>query len=414
MSDNELKFPRGFYWGGATAAHQVEGGMKNDWTEWETSPQRLTDLERSGLIEKYGRDNFISGKAVDHYHRFAEDFKLARELGHNATRFSLEWSRLEPGEGRFDEKEFEHYREVIQTAKKNGLEPFVTLWHWTLPLWVRDMGGWENSRTVQHFAHFVSKATEELGDEVKFWLTVNEPEVYVSESYLRGIRPPQRRNFIAYLRVVRHLSAGHRAAYRAIKKARPASLVGLASHQIYFEAAAYDLIGRGAKILADWWWNFRFIGKSTDCLDFIGVNNYFSVPVGVGRGNTLNVPKSDLGWELHPNSLQGVLQNLKCFKKPLYVTESGLADAEDKLRPWFLAETLKGVHRAIADGADVRGYLHWSLTDNFEWESGFWPRFGLIAVDYKTLKRTPRPSALIYRDICRKNGLNNIETKRPA
>ncbi len=407
MKDKDIIFPKGFFWGAATAAHQVEGGLKNDWTEWEASPKRLAELERSGLIKKYGKDNFMSGRAADQYRLFADDFKLARELGHNATRFSLEWSRLEPEEGRFNEKEFAHYREVIRAARANGLEPFVTLWHWTLPLWVRDQGGWQNGKTIGDFARFTEKVALEFGADVQFWLTLNEPEVYAIESYLQGIRPPQKRSPLAYLRVLRHLVLAHHAAYAVMRQMLPGAQVGLASHQIHFVSAPHDPIGWLIKKLADWWWNGRFIAKSADCLDFIGVNNYFRMPVGIGRGNAPSVPKSDLGWELHPDSLKSVLLGLKHFKKPLYVTESGLADAEDKLRPWFIRETLKGVHQAIASGAEVRGYLHWSLLDNFEWESGFWPRFGLIAIDHKTLKRTPRPSAFLYRDICRANELKN-------
>ncbi len=406
MKEKELKFPQGFLWGAATAAHQVEGGLKNDWTEWETSSKRMAYLERAGLIKKYGRDNFISGRATDHYHLFPTDFKLARELGHNATRFSLEWSRLEPVEGQFNEKEFAHYREVIRTARINGLEPFITLWHWTLPLWVRDQGGWENSQTIGYFARFTERVALKLGADVRFWLTLNEPEVYAAESYWQGIRPPQKRNPLAYLRVLRHLVMAHHASYAVMKQLFPHSMIGLATNQIHFDAQSFDWAGREMARIANWWWNDRFLNQTVPALDFIGVNHYFHTRTGLWPDRQI-YPMSDMGWKLRPESIYPVIVHLKRFRKPIYITENGLADAKDKYRAWFIQETLHHVHRAIADGVDVRGYFHWSLTDNFEWESGFWPRFGLIEIDYQTLQRIPRPSALLYREICKTNRILN-------
>ncbi len=139
-----LEFPKNFYWGAATSSHQVEGNNRNDWSEWEKSGDRIKDLEKRGLIKKYGLENYISGQACDHYNRFREDFDIAKSLGHNAHRFSIEWSRVEPEEGKFDEKEIEHYRQVILALKERGIEPFVTLWHWTVPVWFAQKGGWLN------------------------------------------------------------------------------------------------------------------------------------------------------------------------------------------------------------------------------------------------------------------------------
>ncbi|MCL4403779.1 glycoside hydrolase family 1 protein [Patescibacteria group bacterium] len=404
MKDEEIKFPEGFYWGAATAAHQVEGGQRNDWTEWETSPARMANLERSGLIKKYGKGNFISGLATDHYHLFKEDLRMAKALGHNAARFSLEWSRLEPERGRFDEHEFAHYLGVVRTAKKDGLEPFVTLWHYTLPLWVRDQGGWENRSTIDDFARFVEKVVLILGPEIKFWITINEPEVYAGDAYLAGRKPPQKKNPVAYLRVLRHLAIAHRAAYAVIKQLSPRSLIGIASNQIHFDARSFDPIGKAAAVIADRWWNARFLNRIAHTSDFIGVNHYFHIWTGLWPDRD-HYPLSDMNWKLRPASIYPVLMRLKRFGKPIYVTENGLADSKDEHRAWFIRETLNGVHRAIGSGADVRGYLHWALLDNFEWTDGFWPRFGLISVDYETLERKYRPSALAYRDICRGNGI---------
>lgn len=402
MNDG-TEFPKNFYWGAATAAHQVEGGQKNDWTEWETSPKRLKSLERSGLIKKYGRDNFVSGRAVDHYHLFKDDFQMAKALGHNATRFSIEWSRIEPQEGRFDEKELEHYRTVIRAAKENGLELFVTLWHYTLPLWVRDQGGWANKKTIGDFTRFAEKTVLALGRDVKFWLTVNEPDVYAAEAYLVGRRPPQKHDPAAYLRAFRHMVLAHHAVFAVIRQLAPGAQVGAALNQMHFDARPSDPLGRGAAAIANWWWNDRFLKRIASASDFVGVNHYFHVWTGLWPDPTKDYPLSDMGWKLRPESIYAVLARLKRFGKPIYVTENGLADAKDERRAWFISETLKHVRRAINDGADVRGYFHWALIDNFEWHDGFWPRFGLIEINYKTIERKIRPSALAYRDICRSN-----------
>ena len=173
-------FPKGFYWGAATSAHQVEGGNHNDWSEWETSPARLEELQRRGLDPAL----YISGKACDHYDWYEEDFDIAESLGHNAHRFSIEWSRIEPEEGKFNEQEIGHYRKVIQALRARGIEPFVTLWHWPLPLWVAHQGAWENKRTVDNFARYCERVAKEFKDEVKYWMVLNEPGYWFANAYV--------------------------------------------------------------------------------------------------------------------------------------------------------------------------------------------------------------------------------------
>ncbi len=398
-------FPKGFFWGASTAAHQVEGGTMNDWSEWEKSEKRLKHLKKLKLIEKFGENNFISGMAADHYNRFDDDFKMAGEMGHNATRFSLEWSRIEPIEGEFDEKELGHYRDVVRSARRNGLESFVTIWHWPIPLWLRDKGGWESKKMPKYFARYAERVMRAMGNDVKFWITLNEPQVYSAESFLLGEWPPQKMNPSSYLKVFHNLIKAHIAAYGAIKKISPKAQVGIASHNMHFDASKRSLMGHIFKAVADWWWNFYFLGRINDYQDFIGLNHYFHKKMDHWWSGKKNEVFSDMGWRLHPESMEHVLMDLKRFKKPIYITENGLADEGDVKRPWFIIETLKHVHRAIEHGADVRGYLHWSLMDNFEWAEGFWPRFGLVEVDYKTLERKMRPSAHLYRDICLENGV---------
>lgn len=375
-----FKFPFGFYLGAATSAYQVEGGVKNDWSD--------------------AGEKFDAGKACDHYNRFEEDFDIAKSLGHNAHRFSIEWSRIEPEQGKFNEKEIEHYRKVIKALKNRGIEPFVTLWHWSLPLWLRDKGGVSSREFSKYFALYAEKIAQELGADVKFWITINEPEIYSTNSYLKGIWPPQKKNLICYLRVFKNLIKAHKKSYAVIKKIQPSAQIGIAKNNIYFDAGEKKFCS--LKILADWWWNFYFLNKIKNYQDFIGLNHYFHNRIKNGKFNqNENLKISDMGWELYPKAIYHVLKDLKKYNKPVYITENGLADAQDKNREWFIKESLKNVVKAINEGVDVRGYLYWSLLDNFEWDKGFWPRFGLVEVDYRTMERKIRPSALEYAKICR-------------
>src|SRR5580704_6637965 len=234
MTLRPIEFPTGFYWGAATSSHQVEGGCSNDWSQWEKSEARRSFLQSTGQAERYGIDNFISSMACDHYNRFREDFELAKRLGHNATRFSIEWSRIEPDEGQIDRAEIEHYLKVVLFLRQIGIEPLVTLWHWPLPLWLRDKGGWTNRKTADYFARYCHTVAEALSPHVNFWITLNEPEVYAANSYIAGVWPPQRRNPYAYMRVFHNLVAAHRLAYNAIKRLYPKSQVGIAKANIYY------------------------------------------------------------------------------------------------------------------------------------------------------------------------------------
>ncbi|HBC58793.1 TPA: hypothetical protein DCZ14_00005, partial [Candidatus Azambacteria bacterium] len=205
-----VAFPKGFFWGSATSAHQVEGNNVNDWSE----PERQNAVRLAKEAKKYWRkwqqdkfpemfnpENYISGKACDHYNRFEEDFDVAKSLGHNAHRFSVEWSRIEPEEGQFNEKEIEHYKKVVKTLRERGIEPFVTLWHWTQPLWIRDIGGWENKKTIDYFVRYVEKLAASFGDGVKFWIVVNEPNIYAALGYIRGDQPPGVKNIFKAIKV---------------------------------------------------------------------------------------------------------------------------------------------------------------------------------------------------------------------
>jgi beta-glucosidase len=410
----ESKFPRGFFWGAATSSHQVEGGCVNDWSEWEKANAERLAREAKGIYyewqqekfpEMFEAQNYISGKACDHYHLYEKDFDLARDLGHNAHRFSLEWSRIEPEEGKFDEKEIEHYRQVISALKARDMETFVTLWHWTLPLWLAKKGGTAASEFPFYFERFAEKIAETIGTEIKFWITLNEPDVQSAHAYLKKAWPPQKKNPFLYWKALRNLISAHQRTFAVIKKKYPHAQIGIAKHQIAFEVVRPTALNKLLKKLADWWWNEYFLNQIKNQQDFIGLNHYNRNVVNNGFYKNPNKIQTDFGWEYYPQSIYQALVELRRFGKPIYITENGIADQSDELRQKFIPAALAAVARAIANGVDVRGYLYWSLLDNFEWDKGFWPRFGLVEIDYKTLERKVRPSAQKYAEICRNNSL---------
>lgn len=410
------KFPEGFLWGAATASHQVEGGQHNDWSEWEkANALRLARESEQNFqwnpnwkkfkTEATNPKNYISGDACDQYHRYEGDFDILNELHLNTYRFSIEWSRIEPDEGLFDKKEIDHYCNEIAALRKRGIEPFVTLWHWPLPLWLAEKGGILSNDFPKYFERYAKTLVLAFGTDVQFWITENEPDVQTSHAYLKGVWPPQEKSIWKYLRALHRLIAAHKLAYRAIKEQFPSAQIGIAKHQVYFELARPTVLNRFLKAIANFGWNFYFLNRIKHYQDFIGLNHYHRNVIDNGFRKNPNKIQTDFGWEYWPDSMYGVLIELKKYGKPIYITESGLADASDILRQKFIPSTLAAVHRAISDGADVRGYFYWSLLDNFEWDKGYWLRFGIVAVDRATQKRTIRPSGFIYGNIAEHNSL---------
>ena len=408
------KFPAGFLWGAATSAHQVEGGINNQWSQWEKenaarlvidAQKKWQPWQQEKFPQMFEQENYISGQACDHYNCFEQDFDIAKDLGHNAHRFSIEWSRVEPEEGKFDEKEIEHYRKVLTSLRQRGIEPFVTLWHWTNPLWIEQVGGTENIEFAKHFSVYAKKMAEEFGDLVKFWVTVNEPMSVISSAYLAGNWPPQKRNIFAALRVYKVLSKAHNDAYDVIHQVNEKAQVGFANILSYFEPnnkkSGLDNL---VVMIADHFSNRKFLKMTEGHNDFLTLQYYFHHKIKfpfIKKNENRNI--SDLSWELYPKGLLHLLTWLGTFNLPIYITENGLADAADEKREYFIKKSLKYVYQAISEGANVKGYFYWSLLDNFEWDKGFWPRFGLVEVDFKTQERKIRPSALEYAKICKNN-----------
>ena len=392
MGEN-IHFPDGFLWGSATSSYQVEGGIENnDWASYAKAS------EGQG-----GPKILFAGRACDHYNRYEEDFNIARELGQNAHRFSIEWARIEPEEGKFDEIEIEHYRKVLKALRERGIEPFVTLWHFTLPIWFAHISGFENKKAPFYFSRYCEYVVKKLGQGSgvpKFWITINEPTVYASGGFLKGKWPPFFKNPFKFYKVVNKLVMSHNLAYQKIKAVNSAFQIGIASHSLNLESSANPLYRLLVNFLI-WFWNHRFLQKIHRHQDFIGLNYYFHKKFG----DKTVYNKSDMGWDIYPKGIYNVLLELKRYHKPVYITENGIADAKDAKRAKFIKEHLYWVNRVINDGVDVRGYFYWSLLDNFEWAGGFGPRFGLVEVDYETMERRIRPSAYEYKKICENNSL---------
>jgi len=396
--NTKSNFPSGFYWGAATSAHQVEGGNINDWSRWEKqnagklakkAGRHWNVQHKKKFPEMLNPENYISGKACDHYNHYEEDFDIAKKLGHNAHRFSIEWSRIEPEEGKFNQNEIEHYRKVIRALKERNLEPFVTLWHFTCPTWFADQGGWLSKKAVFYFTRYVEKVVSELGSDVKFWITINEPVTYSLCMYLEQRWIFNKFSAIKCLRQINVLKNIHKETYKIIKKHNPGLQVGVANNHNYFlQLVRWCPFEWVIVAFLKWFKNMWFLNKIKDHVDFVGVNYHRGISIGLTFGFLCNKKeKTDMGWEICPEGIYHVLKDLKKYKKPVYILENGLADADDSKRAKFIKDHLTWVKKAIDKGVDVRGYFHWSLLDNFEWTLGFWPRFGLVEVDRNTMKR---------------------------
>jgi beta-glucosidase len=404
---SEKKFPEGFLWGAATASYQVEGGIENcDWAQ-AAREQRVP----------------VCGRACEHYTRFEEDFDIAKSLGHTAHRFSVEWARIEPVQGQFDEKEIEHYREVLRALKARNITPLITLWHFTLPLWFSESGGFERKDSPEIFARYCAFVVSRLGDLCTRFSTINEPSVYGSNGWLRGSWPPFKRfavtdlvaitnsgrtfeskankglsPFFTYLKVMKNLAKAHNRAYEEIKKVRQDTDINFVHHVIVFDSNANPFNMLKA-FIANWQWTHVFMRRTKNHYDSIGLNYYFYTQFGDKR----QWRKTDMDWNFAPDRIYDALLMLKRYKKPIYISEAGLADATDSGRAEYIKRQVEAAWQALQAGVDLKGHMYWSLLDNYEWALGFEKRFGLVEIDYKTLERTVRPSAYVYKTICEEN-----------
>jgi beta-glucosidase len=410
--------PRGFLWGTATSAHQIEGGQHDDWTLFEAVPGHIDNGDTSAI-------------AVDGWNRMAEDVGLMKALHANAYRFSIEWSRLEPTEGEWNEEAWARYQDLVGRLDESGITPMVTLLHFTLPTWMADRGGVAAPDFPERFSRFAAEAGRRLGPGVELWCTLNEPNVQMYMGYVIGTWPPLVKSPMRAAEAWMGLLRGHAAAARALRASDPDARIGIAHNMMILDPEwRFSLLDWLAVRFAHETWNWslpdalrdgrvrlRLPGVSLDerlpelvgSVDYLGINYYFRYFVhaspGADRGVTLRPGpgmRSELGGDpppgdAHPEGLLRLMRQVHHrYRLPIYVTEGGIADAKGTMRGALIRGHVEALHRALAEGIPVRGYFHWSLMDNFEWDKGYRPRFGLYRVDRETLERTPAPGADVF------------------
>jgi beta-glucosidase len=402
-------FPRGFLFGCATSAYQIEGGIENDWSDWE----------RAGRCKEAGTR---CGRATDHWNRWERDVELLAELGAQAYRFSVEWARVEPRPNEWDDAAIARYVAIADALRAKGIEPFVTLLHFTHPTWFHESCPWHrlDQDAPLRFGRFAERVTSALGERVRFYTVLNEPSVWLSAAYLKGKIPPGRTSLLELYSAAKGLVRGHIQAHAAIKRAHPSAQVGIAKHYMHFSPSrGTSLLDRLAARSVAHQFNHAMIQAMVKrgVLDFLGINFYSRVYVELfpsmsvfyedrdGRGI------NDMGWEIHPRGLTEAILDMHRYRLPIYVTENGIDDRDDSRRAAYIHDHLAAALDAIDAGADVRGYLHWSLLDNFEWLEGYHPRFGLYGVDYATLERKLTGGGDYYRRLI---GERRLPEERPA
>jgi beta-glucosidase len=381
-----MKFPRDFIWGASTAAHQVEGNnINSDWWQIENMPN-------SPVAEP-------SGAACDSYNRYAEDMQIIKNHGLNAYRFSIEWARIEPEQGVFDENQIDHYRRMIAKCVEIGLEPIVTLHHFTFPAWFRAMGHWTHPDAANIFARYCKKVAPLLEGCVNWVITINEPNIHTM--ILAAQNGKEGRYFLPLpeQKVVDGLIKAHHAARSAISEVSSLR-TGWSIANLNF----YGVQGASTEKVKEisWAGEDQFIHQSLND-DFIGVQSYSRTPVdNIG---TAPLPEgaraTDMHYEFFPPAIGLAIRHVASIlpNTPILITENGLGTTKDEERVEYIQGALKSVEEAMADGYNIRGYCHWSLLDNFEWAEGFKLKFGLVEVDRKTFKRTPKPSFSVYQKI---------------
>ncbi len=423
--------PTGFLFGTATAAHQVEGGNVDDWTDFEmgTFPDGRPHVANGDQ----------SGLADDSWNRFDEDLALMQALGVTAYRFSVEWSRVEPEEGVWNAQAMARYREWATKLRAAGIEPMVTLHHFSLPRWEAAKGGLERPEIADDLAAWARRVGTELGDVVDFWCPINEINVVAAEGWLVGAFPPAKTGDTAtQAKVMANLLHAHAKMAKALREVDVvdangdghATLITTAHHVRIFQPATHSALDTAIAALTDDFVNEAIprafatghialtvpgtidlqedVPDLKGSIDVLGLNYYsrdiVRADLGSASLSTLTYrpgrPTSDQGWDLYPDGLYILLKRYGAYGWPIVITENGLSDREGTKRSLFLEQHLAALERAVGEGVDVRGYFHWSLLDNFEWADGFTPRFGLYQVDYANGRtRTPSPAVATFKRI---------------
>lgn len=420
-----LSFPKDFVWGVAAAAHQVDGNTtNNNWSDWEqqNGPDGQPRIKRGQK----------AGLACDHWNRYREDLGLMKQLGMQAYRLSVEWSRIEPRPGEYDAAAIQHYHDVLDAMKQEGLQAMVTLHHFTHPLWFHELGAFEKEENIAHFVKFSERVFSEYQSKVNWWCTINEPSVFTTMGYMTGTFPPGKQDANLMALVQRNVVLAHARVYHALKQlpGGDTARIGCVNNLMQFDpnrrwhladwlvARAGDMSYNQATLhhQATGIYRLNIPGMANYSAhdpevkgagDFVGLNYYSHNVVEVGPSPTEPMKfviaegetPTDMPYSIYAEGFYLALKQLSKLGKPIYVTENGIADAKDDRRELFIRRYLYALSKAIKDGLDVRGYFYWSLMDNFEWAEGFDMKFGLYAMDPDTRVRTLRNGSKAFQEI---------------
>lgn len=429
MVQATFHFPRGFLWGTSTAAYQVEGSNpQSNWYAWEQEPGHIENGDKCGL-------------ACDWWNgRWREDFRRASDGNQNAHRMSVEWSRIQPAPERWDEAALDKYIEMVRTLSELNMTPLITLHHYSDPQWFVDQGGWESDKAAGYFENYVRKVVVALKDYCNLWCTLNEPNGYAMLGFIQGLFPPGKKNISLGFKVMLNLVRAHASAYHAIHQIQPEAKVGMANYyrslkpkkqwspfdrvvthllmnfnNIFPDAAQYGKV------------NFltmhKYVPEAKGTQDFFGIDYYTRDYVSFNLFNPAELfsrrsfrEDAELSsTKFLANEPAGMFEALRWGLKydlPIIITENGFEDAEDRVRPKYLVEHIHQVWRAVNFNWPIKGYFHWTLVDNFEWERGWTQRFGLWELDVDTQARLKRPSADLYTEICKENGISDDMVRR--
>ena len=433
IDTQNIHFPNSFAWGTATAAHQVEGNnTNNNWYDWEHQ------LDENNQPRIHNGDKSIL--AADHWNRYPDDIKLMKDLGVNHYRFSIEWSKIEPQNGDYNVESIQHYRDLCDSLIKNNITPVVTLHHFTHPTWFEKLGAFEKKENIDHFIEYSEYAFNNLKDLVPIWCTINEPSVFVSQGYFNGIFPPGKKDPVLAATVLENLLFAHTKTYKHLKSLNGGdnAQIGLVKNIFQFDPLRrwHILDWAFSKVLNNVFTHstldyfkkgystFSLPGMvkkhmenndAVGAMDFIGLNYYSRMHVK-GQANLIEPfvfekrakdIQTDMDYALYPEGFYEALHTISTLKKPIYVTENGVADQGNNIREIFIKRYLYALHKGLQDGLDIRGYFYWTLMDNFEWSEGYKMKFGLYEVDFETQERTLRESSNLFAKMVKKPGVDS-------
>ena len=397
----DYKFPKDFFFGVSNAAAQVEDGLDDPWLK----------LAEEGKIPRFNnvphpteRLRFWSEPEIE--------INLAKELGVDVFRLSFEWSRLVPEKGVWNAEASSHYRSILESIRNSGIKVMATLFHHSVPIWFQDAGGWKNSNSIEDFDFYSKKALEGFGDLVDYWITLNEPVPWSFLTYKEGIFPPGRKgSFLAHNLALKNMASAHNKFFKHAHNLNPDIKIGIAHHMGWHRGRG--LFNKMLSFFSDYLAHWSFIKLIKRNMDFFGINYYGAEWMSLkGPAQYPELEYSDAGRAVSPKGLEIQLKRIhkKCPQIPIIVSENGVGDDEDWIRPAYIYEHLLAIHKCIEEGVPVVGYVHWTLSDNFEWSDGYGPKFGLVKVDRENrLKRIPRGSYELYKNLIKNKGLTKEE-----